>query len=308
MLFNIANVISIYVGSVCLAVNTINTGPGGRYLSPIGRYVRLGIEVAKERGVLYLLSYEVRSDVDIILTKASHFYSYLYSRLFNRPLIHVIGDSHSWAFKRNRLFIVHNIGPATAYNLVNKHSTVRSNEKLFAVISKMNIKKDTAILVFGEIDSRVHFYNQHKKSGGKVSIEELMDRTISNYGEIMGQLDRMGVSFIIYGILPAPRHIMRYPVYATARMKEALFEEFKSDYPYLAPDELRSGMNRTFNDKLKKFCIDHGYRYIDIYPVVADNEGFIAKEYAADEIHVTGRIMPFVKKSLIKNYNISIEG
>jgi hypothetical protein len=291
-----------------MAVNTTNAGIKNRYLSPLERYARLAAEVAKERGIPYVLSYEINSDIDILLTKANHLYSYLYSRISERPLIHVIGDSHSWAFKKNRHFIVHNIGPATAYNLINKNSTVRSNEKLFAVIGKMNLKKDVAILVFGEIDSRVHFYNQHKKSNGTVSIEELMDRTISNYGEVLGQLDRMGVSFIVYGILPAPKHIIRYPPYATEKMRERLFDEFKGSYPYLAPADARRRINKTFNDKLKRFCQENRYRYIDIYPVVADRDGFIADEYAADEIHVNGRIMTFIKELLINNYNIPVKG
>jgi hypothetical protein len=294
------------IRSPYMAVNTMNVND--RYVSPLERYVRLGVEVARERGIVYLASYEVRSDVDILLTKANHLYSYLYAKIFNRPLIHVIGDSHSWAFKRNRPFIIHNIGPATAYNLINKNSTVRSNEKLFDIIGKIDLKRDMVILVFGEIDSRVHFYNQHKKSDEKVSIDELMDKTISNYGEVLGQLDSMGVSFFVYGILPAPRNIMRYPTYATEKMKEELFNEFKANYPYLAPAEARSRMNKQFNDKLKRFCQDKGYRYIDIYPVVADGDGFISDDYAADEIHVNGRIMPFIKGVLTKKYNISFEG
>jgi hypothetical protein len=289
-----------------MAVNAMNVK--GRFISPLERYVRLGAEVAREKGILYLLSYEVRSDIDIMLTKGSHLHSYLYAKVFHRPLIHVIGDSHSWAFKRNRPFIIHNIGPATAYNLVNKNSTVRSNEKLFDIIGKIDIKRDLVILVFGEIDSRVHFYNQHKKSGEKVSIDELMDKTISNYGEVLGQLDRMGVNFLVYGILPAPRNIMRYPAYATEKMKEGLFNEFQSNYPYLAPADARSRMNKQFNEKLKRYCQDSGYGYIDIYPVVADADGFIADGYAADEIHVNGRIMPFIKQLLTKKYNIVIEG
>jgi hypothetical protein len=274
-----------------------------RFLSSLARYLKLGLEVVRERGVLYVLSYEIDSDIGIFLTEANHIYSYIYSRMFHKPLIHVIGDSHSWAFKRNRSFIVHNIGPATAYNLNNKNSTVQSKEKLFAVIKKMNIKNDAVIMVFGEIDSRVHFYNQHKKSNEKVSIDELMDRTISNYGEVLGQLTAMGVSFFIYGILPAPKHILRYPPYATQKMRKELFDEFKNNYPNLAAPDLRREINKKFNERLKKFCLDHGYRYIDIYPVVADEDGFISDEFAADEIHVNGKIMVFIRELLERKYH-----
>ncbi|CAJ35723.1 SGNH/GDSL hydrolase family protein [Methanocella arvoryzae] len=257
-------------------------------------------EVARGRGIVYLLTYKVTTDTEIFLRKLNHFYSYVYAKVFNRPLFHVIGDSHTWAFKRQRSFIVHNIGPATAYNLVNKNSSVQSNRKLFEVIRRIDIKKDVVIMVFGEIDCRVHFYNQHMKSGGKVSIEELMDRTIANYGEVLAQLKGMGVNFVVYGVLPASKHVFRFPPYATEKIKEDLFSEFRNSYPFLASPEVRSPINRRFNQKLKTFCEAHGYRYLDIYPVVADDRGLIKDEFAADEIHVTGKIMPYVKSMLEK--------
>lgn len=266
----------------------------------ISDYIMTAIEVARGRGIVYLLTYKVTTDAEISLRKLNHLYSFIYSKIFNTPLVHVIGDSHSWAFKRQRSFIIHNIGPATAYNLVNKNSTVQSNKKLFQVIDRIDRKKDIVIMVFGEIDCRVHFYNQHMKSGGKVSIDELMDRTIANYGEVLGQLNSMGVRFIVYGVLPASKQIFRFPPYATERIKDELFSEFKSNYPFLAPPEVRSQINYRFNQKLKALCEARGYRYIDIYSVVADEQGLIRDEFAADEIHVNGKIMPYVKGVLQK--------
>jgi hypothetical protein len=257
--------------------------------------IRTAIEVARGRGVAYLLTYKLTSDGEYFLRQINHAYSYLRSKALGTPLIHVIGDSHSWSFKRNRSFIVHNIGPATAYNLVNENSTVQSNRKLFEIIRGIDVKKDYVILVFGEIDCRVHFYNQHMKSGGKVSIDELMDRTIANYGEVLARLQSMDVKFMVYGVLPASKQIFRFPPYATENIKNELFSEFQNNYPFLAPPEVRSTINRRFNQKLKAFCETQGYRYIDIYRVVADEKGLIKDEFAADEIHVNGKIMPYVK-------------
>jgi hypothetical protein len=276
-----------------------------RFIPSVDRYLRLGLAVARERGIFYVVKYEISSDVDALLTQANHVCSFLYARVLDKPLIHVIGDSHSWAFKRNRSFIVHNIGPATAYNLNKTNSTVRSNEKLFDVIRGINKKKDVVILVFGEIDCRVHFFNQYKKSKEKVSIDELMDKTISNYGDVLGQLSDAGVNFIVYGILPAAKHIIRYPVYTTEGMKKELSDEFKNNYPYRATPEMRCTINKKFNMRLKSYCFDHGYKFIDIYPVVADKDGFISDAFTADEIHVNGRIMPFIKESLGK-YDIKL--
>jgi len=40
-------------------------------------------------------------------------YRFLYSRLFNKPLVHIIGDSHIFSFTQSKSFVIHPIGPAT---------------------------------------------------------------------------------------------------------------------------------------------------------------------------------------------------
>lgn len=268
------------------------------FLSKFFYDIPIAFEVIRERGLIYLITYETTTEADTFLVKVNHLYSRLYARLLKKPLIHVIGNSHSMAFKRNRSFIVHNIGPATAYNLVNKNSSVRSNEKLFDIIEHIDVKRDIVIMVFGEIDCRVHFYNQYKKNGGKISMDQLMDGTIANYGEVLKQLKDLHVNFIVYGGLPATREIFRFPPYATKRIKEELFSDFQSRYPYLAPPEVRTTISREFNEKLRAYCEKQGYRYIDIYSVVADPDGFIKAEFVADEIHVNGKIMKYIKEFL----------
>jgi hypothetical protein len=276
------------------------------FLSRFMHNIPVAREVVKEKGLPYLINFEVRTETDTFFLHMNHVYSKLYSKILNRPLVHVIGNSHTMAFKKNRSFIVHNIGPATAYNLINKNSSVRSNEKLFRIINKIVWRRDLVILVFGEIDCRVHFYNQHKKSGGKTSIDTLMDMTLANYGEVLRQLKDMGINFIVYGVLPATREIYRFPPYATKRMREEEFNNFKNSYNYLASAEERVRISQDFNDKLKKFCEDAGYRYIDIYSLVVNDEGFIKDEFVADEIHVNGKIMPFVKEKLINDFHVKI--
>ena len=64
---------------------------------------------------------------------------------------------------------------------------------------------------------------------------------------------------------------------------------------------MRSYIYGEFNDRLKKFCENNKYPYINIYPKVSDKNGFLLKEYAADEIHLNGIIADFVRDLLIKN-------
>jgi hypothetical protein len=141
----------------------------------------------------------------------------LYAQLFNKPLIHVIGDSHVVPFRGSMPFLAHHLGAATAYNLNRQNSTTSSNEKLFRVINRLG-EKDIVMLSFGEIDCRIHIYYQYKKSNGKYSINELIDRTVSNYGEVMAELKQCGVNFCVYCVSPATKvgNEYKYPFYGTA--------------------------------------------------------------------------------------------
>ncbi len=77
-------------------------------------------------------------------------------------------------------------------------------------------------------------------------------------------------------------------------------------YPFYGTPEVRSRINRTFNDKLKAFCQKNGYKFIDIYDKVADENGFMLKEYAGDEIHLNGKAVGLVRAELREKIGIDI--
>jgi len=243
--------------------------------------------ILKEKGILhavwYLCSFRTRGLGRFLFDC----YSVLYSRACNKPLIHMIGDSHVKMFRGNRLFVVHHIGAATAHNLGNHNSTTNSNRKLFNIIDKIS-RKDIVVLVFGEIDCRVHIYYQYKKNNERRAIGELIDGTISNYGRVLEKLRGAGIKFLVYGVPPATK----------------VRDEYR--YPFYAPPEIHSQINRTFNEKLKEFCEETGYEYIDVHSRFSDESGFMLREYAADEIHLNGRVVDFVKGELNERLGINI--
>ena len=262
------------------------------------RIISITKEVSNEKGLIFILLFGIKGYYNFFYNHIYCYYVRLWSMVTKKPIYHVIGDSHSWAFRKNLPFIVHNIGPATAYNVNNKNSTISSYKKLFEVIKTIDIKRDYIILVFGEIDCRIHIYNQYKKNNESISLEQLMDRTISNYGDVMDQLNMMGVKFYIYCIPPATPYYIRYPPYATTAMKTNIDENLKIKYPYLVPIDLRVQINMKFNNRLKNYCLSKGYSYIDIYDKVSDLNGYMLLEYADDEIHLNTRIVPLVKDCL----------
>ena len=261
------------------------------YQSSVFKIWRDSLSVArvilKERGipraVWYLCTFRTRGFGRFLFDC----YSVLYSRACNKPLIHMIGDSHVKMFRRNRLFIVHHLGAATAHNLGNPKSTTNSNRKLFNIIAGIG-RKDIVVLAFGEIDCRLHIYYQYKKNEERRALTELIDDTISNYGRVLEKLREAGVNLLVYGVPPATK----------------VRDEHR--YPFYAPPEIHSRINRMFNEKLREFCEENGYEYIDVHSRFSDESGFMLREYAADEIHLNGKAVDFVKGELSERLGIYI--
>jgi lysophospholipase L1-like esterase len=250
--------------------------------------------VSKEKGRPYFYFYIILWAISPIRNGLTNFriffvdaFTVFYARALNKPLIHVIGDSHVVPFRGSMPFLAHHLGAATAYNLNKKNNTTKSNEQLFKVIDKLG-KKDIVMLCFGEIDCRIHIYYQHKKSDGKYSMEELINRTLSNYGEVMAQLRERGVNFCVYCVSPATK----------------VGNEYK--YPFYGSPEIRSQINRMFNEKLRAFCQKNGYAFVDIYGRVADKDGLMRKEYAGDDIHLNKKAVGLVRAEMKAKLSIDV--
>jgi lysophospholipase L1-like esterase len=223
-------------------------------------------------GVWYLVSFRTKGLYRFLLDGCS----VVYARVLGKPLIHVIGDSHGKIFRGHRPFIVHHLGAATAHNLVKENSITKSNKKLSSIIKRIN-RKDVVLLVFGEIDCRIHIYYQYKKNGERKGVSELIDETISNYGAVLEKLRGLGIRTIVCGVPPATK----------------VRNEYR--YPFYAPPEVHCQINRDFNAKLREFCSNNGFHYIDIHSRFSDDDGFMLKEYAADEIHLNRKATSFMK-------------
>jgi len=243
--------------------------------------------IAAERGVRSGVAY-------FIGVRGRGFYRFLfdlhsivYARLSGKPLVHVIGDSHAKVFRGQRLFIVHHMGAATAHNLAKASSTTSSNRKLFDAISRMR-SGDFAVLVFGEIDCRIHIYNQYEKNDRKRPIRELIDDTVFNYGVIMEELTRLGIRFAVYGVPPATKARNEY------------------HYTFYAPPEEHCRISGMFNERLKGLCARNDYPFIDVYSRFSDEDGFMLREYAADEVHLNGKTVGCVKAELRDQLGIPV--
>jgi len=211
----------------------------------------------------------------------------LQANLFNRAVIHVIGDSHLRPFIFKRPFSLHHISQATAYNLNKDSSFSQSKRYLNSFLPAINKQRDVLLLVFGEIDARVHIFLQYEKNNEKISIERLIEATVEKYGETIRRLKAEGFAVCVHGIPPAAR------------------KDFESNLPFLGSPEQRSQISRDFNRKLGALCRRSGVTFIDMQSIAADENGFMKKEYAADEVHLNTKIVPFARDRIVDAFGSS---
>lgn len=215
-----------------------------------------------------------------ILLNWSIFLAIISSRILGRQEVHVIGDSHTWVFRHHRPFRVYHVGPSTAYMLAREHSTFHSRERLLRVVRWAVRQGDHAILVFGEIDCRIHIYNSYVRNQKKRPITEFIDNTIKNYALIFDALKREGVDFFVLSVPPAGEGASIF------------------GYQSPAPTQTRSAINSEFNNLLGECCAKRGFKFIDVYSRVVDKNGFIAEGYTNDELHLNDKVVEFVLECL----------
>ena len=206
------------------------------------------------------------------------------AKKYNKAIIHVIGDSHLRPFLFKKPFLLHHISQATAYNLNKEDSYSQSKQYLASFLPDIDKQRDVLLLVFGEIDARVHIYLQYEKNNRKKSIEKLLDDTVNNYGRTISQLKEDGFAVCVHGLPPAAK------------------TDFESELPFLGSPEQRSYISRVFNEKLSEFCHRTGVLFADVRSISADENGFIKKEYAADKVHLNHKIVPYVVQIIVQAY------
>lgn len=204
-------------------------------------------------------------------------------QLKGKKFIHIIGDSHTLSFQ-DPVLKVHYLGAVTAYNLVNEHSSSGGREKLFKVINSLK-KGETVMLVFGEIDARIHIYNQYMKNRKKISLEQLVNNVVRNYTQVIEELKKKNFKVGVYNIVPPGPQDNIY------------------GYPYYANWEVRLKITRMMNDQLRNFCRKNRIFFIDIFNQVINygkisKKSFRREEYLFDDVHLNDRVTKLVIKEL----------
>jgi hypothetical protein len=130
----------------------------------------------------------------------------------------------------------------------------------------------------------VHIYLQYEKNKEKISIERLIDTTVERYGETICRLKDDGFAVCVHGLPPAAR------------------KDFESNLPFLGSPEQRSRISTEFNKRLGDFCRRNGVGFVDMQSIAADEQGFMRKEYAADEVHLNSKVVSFARGKIVEAF------
>lgn len=217
--------------------------------------------------------------IDNILTFCFNSVFFMVARLFKIPATFVIGDSHTGIFKRTYPFIAYHVGPATAYGISKENSTTNSRKKIEKII-RIILKNDNVILLFGEIDCRIHIYNQFKKNKENISIKEIINRILDSYFVILQEIKSKSQKVYVCGVPPAG-------------WQKNIF-----NYPYYGNEKTRSEINKEFNRELKKECEKNNIIPIDIHSNFSDENGMMLKHYTDDNVHLNKNALPIIKTLL----------
>ncbi len=197
-------------------------------------------------------------------------------RLQSKPVIYCIGDSHSLLFQ-HPLFDIKYIGPATAYRLGALSSSNSSSKKVEEILKNLPPRKQNIILlVFGEIDARIHIYKATKEKG--ITLNEAILETVSSY---INYVHRLQVKypetiFMILNVLPQGEQGNFY------------------GYKYYADRDTRVAITKDLNTTLKSISQKNGIDFIEAYDELIDVNSQRKKEFIFDEIHFSNKIVPYV--------------
>jgi len=118
-----------------------------------------------------------------------------YSCLNRVPVLHVFGDSHSNLFFCHKNFLVHNVGPATAYNLINDSSSTKAKITIFKELNHIHFH-EPILFIFGEIDCRIHIYNKYIINKSK-NLDYFIKVVVKRYISFLKDIQQKGYKNII---------------------------------------------------------------------------------------------------------------
>lgn len=220
-------------------------------------------------------------------------------------MIHAIGDSHASIFsglgtKENTymipiypqphenidsMFKAYRIGPATAYNLESKLPIINN------ILSKyVDKEKDSVLMIFGEIDMRIHVYNQVIERAF-VKKEDIIKEIADRYFNTILKIKNEGYNIII--LAPSAQS------FATPE-SDYIKDGFKypMEFPIGGTNKSRNEYTKIFTEMLMQKGIEYNIKVISILDEMLDENGETKPDLFMDYLHLSSITLPLIKSKL----------
>jgi hypothetical protein len=204
-------------------------------------------------------------------------------------MIHCIGDSHASVFcgkeemqpiwpqisdDKTPFFKTYRIGAATAYQLDNKKPIINEIIRL-----KVDIKNDSVLFCFGEVDIRAHLLKQVELQ--KKSISEIVKECVDRYFSTLLYYKNLNIDVIAWGPIASWHESKKYtggPSFGTCLERNIVTEEF--------------------NKYLEELCVKNNIKFVTIFYKMID-ENKITNPYYLDNwegshMHLSQTAMPLI--------------
>jgi hypothetical protein len=195
-----------------------------------------------------------------------------------------IGNSHVDMFSHSNIFpntITKKCIGASIKGLVNENSTLQLKNQIFEFQNDKSFEDYTLVFFLGQVDIEFGYYYKCCVDKIKYDFQEYCDNLISRY-EYFFTSNVLKLPFIILGINPTViknnEHIFnvcfrcdngKSGFYSGADNK-LKFNDVKNEYIYHDYDT-RLKHNKIFNEKLEAMCNKNGFKYIDFWEYLFEN-------------------------------------
>jgi len=207
-------------------------------------------------------------------------------------MIYTFGDSHSrFGFQNIPKICINELGARLCYTFGNLKTDILN-------IKKYGVKEnDTVIFCFGEIDCRAHIYRFVNET---TTYEQIIDSITYNYIEaVKKNIEQYkNIQTVIYNVVP-PSNVSF--IHTKEEIETKVLVKNKNEIPWKGPTEERMKYHLYFNKKLKEYCNENNFIFMDIYDKYCDENGFLKRELSDYNVHIKN---PIYIQEFLLNHNL----
>jgi hypothetical protein len=186
---------------------------------------------------------------------------YIDRRAGEPGIVHIFGDSHSWALERVPRSVLHDLPGTTMFR-------VGRDRAWFLERTRRRRGRHSALLLtFGEIDVRVHIREVAGETGRDASA--VIDELATRYLDAVATGSE-GRSVAICAVSPPADNEMAA----------------SGDLPAVGTVEDRLALTRAMNEALERGCAARGFLFCDPYRAYADPRGCLRRQLSDGNVHI----------------------